>query len=56
MKVTAIVRRNYINDKIVLEFENCFTGEKFSKETIFIFSPSIIFKNEFLVSIFEFHF
>lgn len=32
MKVTAIVRRNYINDKIVLEFENCFTGEKFSKE------------------------
>ena len=32
MKVTAIVKWNYINDKIVLEFENCFTGEKFSRE------------------------
>ena len=32
MKVNAIVRWNYINNKIVLEFENCFTGEKFSKE------------------------
>ena len=32
MEVNAIVRWNYINNKIVLEFENCFTGEKFSKE------------------------
>ena len=32
MKVNAIVRWNYINNKIVLEFENCFTGEKFSRE------------------------
>lgn len=32
MKVTAKVTWNYINNKIVLEFENCFTGEKFSKE------------------------
>ena len=32
MKVTAIVKWNYSNDKIILEFENCLTGEKFSKE------------------------
>ena len=32
MKVTAKVTWNYTNNKIILEFENYFTGEKFSKE------------------------
>lgn len=32
MKVTTKVTWNYTNNKIILEFENYFTGEKFSRE------------------------